>query len=105
MLGDADLVNRVSGAGHCVFGTASAEVWLTETAPTSAEVLSGDYELDKAVRMSTYGQLLSTDLVSTLYKHTLFDIVGYGLQDVQQAEVAKYRIDQPHILSWIRSFL
>jgi hypothetical protein len=27
-------------AGHCTFGTASAEVWFTETAPSTAEILS-----------------------------------------------------------------
>jgi hypothetical protein len=104
-------------AGHCVFGTASAEVWFTETAPTSAEVISGDYEhgitgtpyaypgyddfatfpntgdvgivvLDKQVRLSSYGQLPTAGLAETLYKHTVFDIVGYGLQDVQPVEVA-----------------
>ena len=104
-------------AGHCVFGTASAEVWLTETAPTSAEVISGDYEhgitgtpyaypgyddfatfpntgdvgivvLDKQVRLSSYGQLPTAGLAETLYKHTVFDIVGYGLQDVQPVELA-----------------
>ncbi|CAN5229854.1 hypothetical protein BH18ACT12_BH18ACT12_19020 [soil metagenome] len=105
-------------AGHCVFGTASAEVWFTETAPTSAEVRSGNYTrgvtgtpyaypgyddfatfpntgdvgvvvLDNPVSMSTYGLLPSAGLVATLYKHTVFDIVGYGLQDVQPAEIAR----------------
>jgi Trypsin len=104
-------------AGHCVYGTASAEVWFSETAPTTAEVLSGNYTagvtgtpyaypgyddfatfpntgdvgivvLDKRVRMSTYGQLPTAGLVDTLYTHTVFDIVGYGLQDVQPVEVA-----------------
>ena len=104
-------------AGHCVYGTASAEVWFTETAPTTAEVLSGNYTpgvtgtpyaypgyddfatfpntgdvgivvLDKRVRMSTYGQLPTAGLVETLYKHTVFDIVGYGIQDSQPAQIA-----------------
>jgi hypothetical protein len=107
-------------AGHCTFGTASAEVWFTETAPTTAEVLSGDYTpgitgtpyphpdyddfatfpntsdvgivvLDKRVRMSTYGQLPSVGLVETLYKHTVFDIVGYGVQDTQPVQIAEVR--------------
>src|SRR5918992_5793338 len=94
-------------AGHCTFGTASAEAWFTETAPSTAEVLSGNYTrgitgetytypgydefatfpntgdvgivvLDKAVKMKTYGQLPEAGLVETLYKHTVFDIVGYG---------------------------
>jgi hypothetical protein len=30
-------------AGHRTFGTAYAEAWFTETAPSTAEVLSGDY--------------------------------------------------------------
>jgi hypothetical protein len=73
-------------AGHCTFGTASAEAWFTETAPSTAEVLSGNYTrgitgetythpdyddfatfpntsdvgivvLDQRVRLSTYGSL------------------------------------------------
>jgi hypothetical protein len=191
-------------AGHCTFGTASAEVWFTETAPTTAEVLSGEYTpgitgdpyahpdyddfatfpntsdvgivvLDKAVRLSTYASLPTVGLADTLYKHELFTIVGYGQQDTQPVAVAEiqrirgtvklvslqsgfsagfnlqlssnkgkthrgglcfgdsggpvlygttilavnsfvisencagagysYRIDQPHILSWIQSFL
>jgi Trypsin len=104
-------------AGHCAFGTDSAEVWFTETAPTTAEVLSGDYTrgitgethaypgyddfatfpntgdvgivvLDKPVKMKTYGQLPEAGLVETLYKHTVFDIVGYGQQDTQPVAVA-----------------
>jgi Trypsin len=107
-------------AGHCTFGTASAEVWFTETAPTTAQVLSGDYTrgitgtpyahpdyddfatfpntsdvgivvLDKRVRMATYGQLPTVGLVETLYKHTVFDIVGYGIQDTQPVQVAEVR--------------
>jgi hypothetical protein len=124
---DGDYMWRCSGtlisptvfltAGHCVFGTASAEVWFTETAPTTAEVLSGNYTpgitgtpyphpdyddfatfpntsdvgivvLDKRVRMDTYGQLPTEGLVETLYKHTVFDIVGYGIQDAQPVQVA-----------------
>jgi hypothetical protein len=105
-------------AGHCVFGTASAEVWLSETAPTSAEVISGNYAhgitgtpypnpgyddfatfpntsdvgivvLDRAIKLRTYGQLPTAGLVETLYKHSVFDIVGYGIQDVRPVEVAK----------------
>ena len=104
-------------AGHCTFGTASAEVWFTETAPTTAEVLSGNYTpgitgepyahpdydefatfpntsdvgivvLDKAVRLSTYAQLPTEGLVETLYKHELFTIVGYGQQDTKPVAVA-----------------
>jgi Trypsin len=105
-------------AGHCTFGTASAEVWFTETAPSLSEILSGDYEpgvtgtpvpypgyddfatfpntgdvglvlLDKRVRMDTYGLLPTAGLVETLYKHTVFDIVGYGIQDAQPVQVAE----------------
>ncbi len=104
-------------AGHCVFGTARAEVWFTETAPSTAEVLSGAYThgvtgtpyanpnyddfatfpntsdvgivvLDQRVRTGTLGQLPSAGLVETLYKHTVFDIVGYGIQDAQPVQVA-----------------
>jgi Trypsin len=104
-------------AGHCTFGTASAEVWFTETAPTTAEVLSGDYTpgitgdtyahpdyddfatfpntsdvgivvLDKAVRLSTYASLPTEGLVESLYKHEVFTIVGYGQQDTQPVAVA-----------------
>jgi Trypsin len=104
-------------AGHCTFGTASAEVWFTETAPTTAEVLSGDYTpgitgepyahpdyddfatfpntsdvgivvLDKAVRLDTYASLPTAGLADTLYKHELFTIVGYGQQDTQPVAVA-----------------
>jgi hypothetical protein len=104
-------------AGHCTFGTASAEVWFTETAPSTAEVLSGNYTrgitgdtythpdyddfatfpntsdvgivvLDKPVRPSTYGSLPTVGLADSLYKHELFTIVGYGVQDVQPVQVA-----------------
>jgi hypothetical protein len=190
-------------AGHCTFGTASAEVWFTETAPTTAQVLSGNYtrgitgtpyahpDYDDFATFpntsdvgivvlkhsggTTFGQLPTAGLVETLYKHTVFDIVGYGQQDTQPVAVANvqriaakamlisiqsgysagfnlhlssnagkphrgglcfgdsggpvlygstilavnsfvinlncagagysYRIDQPHILSWIQSFL
>jgi hypothetical protein len=105
-------------AGHCTFGTASAEAWFTETAPSTAEVLSGNYTrgitgdtftypgyddfatfpntgdvgivvLDQRVRLSTYGSLPTAGLADTLYKHELFTIVGYGLQDVKPVEVAE----------------
>jgi Trypsin len=104
-------------AGHCTFGTASAEVWFSDTAPSTAEVLSGDYTrgitgetythpdyddfatfpntsdvgivvLDKQVRLATYGSLPTVGLADTLYKHELFTIVGYGVQDVQPVQVA-----------------
>jgi hypothetical protein len=104
-------------AGHCTFGTAYAEVWFSETAPSTAEVLSGNYSrgitgetythpdyddfatfpntsdvgivvLDKQVRLSTYGSLPTVGLADSLYRHELFTIVGYGLQDVQPVEVA-----------------
>src|ERR671912_316824 len=107
-------------AGHCTFGTASAEAWFTETAPSTAEVLSGDYTrgvtgdtytypgydefatfpntgdvgivvLDQRVRLSTYGSLPTVGLADTLYKHELFTIVGYGVQDVQPVEVGEVR--------------
>jgi hypothetical protein len=107
-------------AGHCTFGIASAEAWFTETAPSTAEVLSGDYTrgvtgetythpdyddfatfpntsdvgivvLDKPVRLSTYGSLPTVGLAETLYKHELFTIVGYGVQDVRPVEVAEVR--------------
>jgi hypothetical protein len=107
-------------AGHCTFGTASAEVWFSETAPSTAEVLSGDYirgiagetythpdyddfatfpntsdvgivVLDRRVRLDSYGSLPTVDLVESLYKHELFTIVGYGLQDVQPVQVADVR--------------
>jgi hypothetical protein len=107
-------------AGHCTFGTASAEAWFTETAPSTAEILSGDYTagvtgtphtypgyddfatfpntgdvgiviLDKAVRLDTYGSLPTAGLVETLYKHETFTIVGYGIQDTQPAQVADVR--------------
>lgn len=105
-------------AGHCTYGTASAEVWFTDTAPTLAEILSGDYEagitgdtyaypgydefatfpntgdvgvvvLDRRVRMDTYGQLPTVGLVDTLYKHETFEIVGFGQQDTQPVAVAE----------------
>src|SRR5215212_776817 len=90
-------------AGHCTFGAASAEAWFTETAPSTAEVLSGDYTagitgtpytypgyddfatfpntgdvgiviLDKAVRLDSYASLPEPGLVETLYKHETFTI-------------------------------
>lgn len=105
-------------AGHCTFDTASAEAWFTETAPSTDEVLSGDYThgitgqtytypgydefatfpntgdvgivvLDEPVLLSEYGSLPTVGLADTLYKHELFTIVGYGLQDVRPVEVAE----------------
>jgi hypothetical protein len=107
-------------AGHCTFGTASAEAWFSETAPSTAEVRSGTYTpgitgdtythpdyddfatfpntsdvgivvLDRRVRLSTYGSLPSVGLADTLYRHEVFTIVGYGLQDVQPVEVGEVR--------------
>src|SRR4029453_2985994 len=107
-------------AGHCTFGTASAEVWFTETAPSTTEVLSGDYTrgitgdtythpdyddfatfpntsdvgivvLDQRGRLSTYGSRPTVGQAETLYKHELFTIVGYGVQDVQPVQVADVR--------------
>jgi len=103
-------------AGHCTDGTASAEVWLTETAPSTTEVLSGDYKpgitgtpytypgfdfgtsldsgdvgivvLDQPVELSRYRQLPTAGQVETLEKHQLLTIVGYGVQDVRPAQVA-----------------
>jgi hypothetical protein len=107
-------------AGHCTFGTAYAEVWFSETAPSTAEVLSGNYSpgitgetythpdydefasfpntsdvgivvLDRRVQLATYGSLPTVDLVRSLYKHELFTIVGYGVQDVRPVQVADVR--------------
>jgi hypothetical protein len=107
-------------AGHCTFDTASAEFWNTETAPSTAEVLSGDYTpgvtgtpytypgyddfatlpntgdvgivvLDKAIRLSTYASLPTEGVADSLYKHELFTIVGYGIQETQPAQVADVR--------------
>ena len=107
-------------AGHCTFGTASAEAWFSETAPSTAEILSGDYDrgitgdtythpdyddfatfpntsdvgivvLDKPVRLDSYASLPTVGQVETLYKHELFTIVGYGVQDTQPAQVADVR--------------
>jgi len=103
-------------AGHCTFGTARSEVWFTDTAPTTAQVLSGTYTHgiagtphpnpnydDFATFPNTsdtgvvvlshsvsgpYGQLPAAGLVDTLYKHTIFDIVGYGIQDTKPVQVA-----------------
>jgi Trypsin len=105
-------------AGHCTFGTASAEAWFTETAPSTAEVLSGTYThgitgqtytypgydefatfpntgdvgivvLDQPVQLSEYASLPTVGLADTLYKHELFTIVGYGVQDVRPVQVAE----------------
>ena len=107
-------------AGHCTFGTASAEAWFTETAPSTAEVLSGDYTpgvtgttythpdyddfatfpnssdvgvvvLDEPVILSEYASLPTVGLADTLYKHERFTIVGYGVQDVQPVQIADVR--------------
>lgn len=107
-------------AGHCTFGTASAEAWFTETAPSTAEILSGNYTrgvtgatythpdyddfatfpntsdvgivvLDEPVVLSEYASLPTVGLVDTLYKHEQFTIVGYGVQDVQPVQVAEVR--------------
>jgi V8-like Glu-specific endopeptidase len=103
-------------AGHCTDGTASAEVWFTETAPTTTEVLAGNYVhgitgtphtypgfdfetsldtgdlgivvLDRAVQRSRYGQLPTAGEVQTLEKHQSLTIVGYGIQDVRPVQVA-----------------
>lgn len=107
-------------AGHCTYGTASAEAWFTETAPSTAEVLSGNYTrgitgdtythpdyddfatfpntsdvgivvLDRRVNLSEYASLPTVGLVETLYRHEQFTIVGYGVQDVQPVQVAEVR--------------
>jgi len=103
-------------AGHCTDGTASAEVWLTKTAPSTTEVLSGDYQhgitgtphtyprfdfsasldtgdvgivvLHRSISLPRYGRLPAVDDVGTLDKHQLLTIVGYGIQDVRPVEVA-----------------
>lgn len=49
----------------------------------------GVVKLDAGVSLSEYGQLAAENGLNTLSKHQLFDIVGYGLQDVQPIEVRK----------------
>jgi Trypsin len=92
-------------------------MWFTDTAPTTAEVVSGTYThgitgrtytypgyddfatfpntgdvgivvLDEPVVLGTYGQLPEAGVVETLYKHTIFDIVGYGVQQVRPVQIA-----------------
>jgi hypothetical protein len=103
-------------AGHCTDGTATAEVWFSETAPSTPEVLSGDYEhgitgtpytypgfdfgtsldtgdvgivvLNQPVQLPRYGDLPTAGEVDTLGKHPLLTIVGYGIQDVRPVQIA-----------------
>lgn len=97
-------------AGHCVFGAAKAMVWFDETRPAGYPTSGGyagtpipnpNYD-DFATFPNTsdvgvvklkgsvggpYATLTQPNTVPSLYKHTIFDIVGYGIQDVQPVEV------------------
>jgi hypothetical protein len=57
------------------------------TFPNTSDV--GIVVLDQPVLLDTYGELPEPGLVETLYKHTIFDIVGYGVQDVRPVQVAE----------------
>ena len=48
----------------------------------------GVLKLDRPVTLADYAELAETDGVTELSKHQVFDIVGYGLQDVKPMVVA-----------------
>jgi Trypsin len=48
----------------------------------------GVVELNRAVTLAQYAQLAAENGLNTLDKHQVFDIVGYGLQDVKPMVVA-----------------
>jgi len=99
-------------AGHCVFGAAKAMVWFDSgrpagyprtggflgtpipnpgydefaTFPNTSDV--GVVKFSTPISMPMYGTLTGPNTLEELAKHEIFDIVGYGLQDVQPVEVA-----------------
>jgi hypothetical protein len=54
--------------------------------PNTSDV--GVVKLDKAVTLSQYGHLAAENGLNALAKHQVFDIAGYGLQDVQPTQIA-----------------
>lgn len=101
-------------AGHCVFGATTARVYFDENPPArpAADTLGivgtpvphpeyndfagfpnthdiGVVQLSTAAPVTTFATLPpSTFFVDTLAKHSLFTIVGYGVQDVRPVQVA-----------------
>jgi hypothetical protein len=100
-------------AGHCVFGTTTARWYQTETPPpvpaahtmgvVGTPVANPNYDdfatfpntsdvgvvkLTSGTASGPYGTLSEPNALDSLYKHTVFDIVGYGVQDTQPVQVA-----------------
>ena len=100
-------------AGHCVFGATTARWYQTETPPArpAADSLGvvgtpvpnpayddfatfpntsdvGVVKLTSGTASGPYATLAQPNALDGLDKHTLFDIVGYGVQDARPAQVA-----------------
>jgi hypothetical protein len=100
-------------AGHCVFGTATARWYQTETPPArpAADSLGvvgtpvpnpsyddfatfpntsdvGVVKLTSGTASGPFGTLAQPNALDSLYKHTVFDVSGYGVQDVKPVQVA-----------------
>jgi hypothetical protein len=111
--GTALSATKILTAGHCVFGTAKARWYQTETPPArpAADTMgvvgtpipnpnyddfatfpntsdTGVVKLTGGTASAPYGTLSSPNALDALYKHTVFDIVGYGVQDTKPVQVA-----------------
>jgi hypothetical protein len=100
-------------AGHCVFQMKTARWYQTETPPArpaadsqgvvGTPIVNPNYDdfatfpntsdvgvvkLTGGSGSAPYGQLSAPNALDLLYKHELFDIVGYGVQDVKPVVVA-----------------
>ena len=98
-------------AGHCVFGAAKAMVWFDSGRPAAIRGPAGSSARRSRTPATTssrrsrtrvtsgwsssprlfrgqYGTLTGPNTLGELAKHEIFDIVGYGLQDVRPVEVA-----------------
>jgi hypothetical protein len=74
-------------AGHCTYTHPDYDDFATF--PNTSDV--GIVVLDRPVRLETYGSLPTVGQADALYKHELFTIVGYGIQDTQPVQVAEVR--------------
>jgi hypothetical protein len=103
-------------AGHCTFGATTARWYQTETPPArpAADTLGvvgtpipspgyddfatfpntsdvGVVKLTSGTASGPFGTLAQPNALDGLDKHTVFDIVGYGVQDSQPVQIAELR--------------
>lgn len=67
-------------------GTSTPNPAFGQSFPNTSDI--GVVKLDGPVSLSEYGQLADEDALNDLAKHEVFDIVGYGLQDVKPIPLA-----------------